>query len=424
MSVIPPPNGCYPTPLRSDWNFVSRHRPIVLVLSELPVSQLENRGCFHCKLMYDIFLGFVTLSFCRHVWWKAPWSTPPRRWWHFPTSHHQSTSRLSCTTAKFGNTSGCTQKTSTSWSSFSSTQRSSESTKRTISAPLAGGVSTRWSHDGRGWEFAGEGEGTNKKEVLFPETQFPNYVLLFCFHPATLWTMCVGVSLASLCRKNLRCLLSFVHWKSPQTCSERKIENLSVPDGENTSSCGSLSEFPVLWRQETQTGTQYTACVLTQCFVDLTRWQVEVLNKTADRTRTETFDAVMVCTGHHADPYIPDFPGDQDFQVTLHICAQKNCINFLACNFPGNVKCKRTCAQENVWNFVVHPVMWHRPFNSVRQAVQCGWGSSTTTRMMRKAGVQKATSISTAWPKNSHLGSTVGQTDLKWKIDSLPFWSS
>ena len=29
---------------------------------------------------------------------------------------------------------------------------------------------------------------------------------------------------------------------------------------------------------------------------------------------TETFDSVLVCTGHHADKNIPSFPGLSDFQ--------------------------------------------------------------------------------------------------------------
>ena len=42
---------------------------------------------------------------------------------------------------------------------------------------------------------------------------------------------------------------------------------------------------------------------------------MEVKDKKTGEIQRETFDGVMVCTGHHADAYIPSFPGDNEFQV-------------------------------------------------------------------------------------------------------------
>jgi len=41
------------------------------------------------------------------------------------------------------------------------------------------------------------------------------------------------------------------------------------------------------------------------------RWLVEVKfeHPTSDLTRTEVFDYVLVCAGHHREPYMPDYPG-------------------------------------------------------------------------------------------------------------------
>ena len=35
---------------------------------------------------------------------------------------------------------------------------------------------------------------------------------------------------------------------------------------------------------------------------------------TTSEVSTETFDAVLVCTGHHCDKNMPTFPGLEDFQ--------------------------------------------------------------------------------------------------------------
>lgn len=44
----------------------------------------------------------------------------------------------------------------------------------------------------------------------------------------------------------------------------------------------------------------------------------EPSNFRTNNTATETFDGVMVCTGHHTDPYWPDpFPGQNAFRGKL-----------------------------------------------------------------------------------------------------------
>lgn len=44
------------------------------------------------------------------------------------------------------------------------------------------------------------------------------------------------------------------------------------------------------------------------------KWSVTTRDVTTGRTEDHVFDAVMLCTGHHADKNVPDFPGLQDFQ--------------------------------------------------------------------------------------------------------------
>ncbi|KAL5017097.1 hypothetical protein ScPMuIL_006686 [Solemya velum] len=44
------------------------------------------------------------------------------------------------------------------------------------------------------------------------------------------------------------------------------------------------------------------------------RWDVRVRSEVDGSVLTETFDGVMVCTGHHSYPHIPDFPGMDKFK--------------------------------------------------------------------------------------------------------------
>ena len=52
------------------------------------------------------------------------------------------------------------------------------------------------------------------------------------------------------------------------------------------------------------------------------RWDLRIKDLEASGAeRTETFDAVLVCTGHHADKKLPNFPGHEEFkgqQVHTH----------------------------------------------------------------------------------------------------------
>ena len=55
------------------------------------------------------------------------------------------------------------------------------------------------------------------------------------------------------------------------------------------------------------------------------RWTVRVL--AAGVARTETFDALVVCSGHHRDPFVPDYPGT--FAGTIvHSSAYKRAERF------------------------------------------------------------------------------------------------
>lgn len=39
------------------------------------------------------------------------------------------------------------------------------------------------------------------------------------------------------------------------------------------------------------------------------KWSVTTRDVTTGHTEDHEFDAVMLCTGHHADKNVPDFPG-------------------------------------------------------------------------------------------------------------------
>ena len=49
-------------------------------------------------------------------------------------------------------------------------------------------------------------------------------------------------------------------------------------------------------------------------FTTTGKWNLTMMDKKTGKTTEEVFDAVMVCTGHHADKHIPHFPGIDDFQ--------------------------------------------------------------------------------------------------------------
>lgn len=48
-------------------------------------------------------------------------------------------------------------------------------------------------------------------------------------------------------------------------------------------------------------------------------WKLCLRDVATDAKRTEYFDAVLVCTGHHGRPYIPTFPGQKAFRGNEHL---------------------------------------------------------------------------------------------------------
>nr|KAG5714537.1 hypothetical protein BaRGS_006983 [Batillaria attramentaria] len=49
-------------------------------------------------------------------------------------------------------------------------------------------------------------------------------------------------------------------------------------------------------------------------FAKMGRWDLQIRDHKSGEERTETFDAVLVCTGHHAEKNEPTFPGLSDFK--------------------------------------------------------------------------------------------------------------
>ena len=44
------------------------------------------------------------------------------------------------------------------------------------------------------------------------------------------------------------------------------------------------------------------------------RWDFRIRNRKTEEETVETFDAVLVCTGHHADKHQPKFEGEDTFK--------------------------------------------------------------------------------------------------------------
>ena len=44
------------------------------------------------------------------------------------------------------------------------------------------------------------------------------------------------------------------------------------------------------------------------------KWELVTRHAGSDSTETHTFDAVLVCTGHHAEKNVPSFPGLEIFR--------------------------------------------------------------------------------------------------------------
>ena len=43
-------------------------------------------------------------------------------------------------------------------------------------------------------------------------------------------------------------------------------------------------------------------------------WILKTKELENDKVSEETYDAILLCTGHHADKYVPNFPGDDIFK--------------------------------------------------------------------------------------------------------------
>jgi cation diffusion facilitator CzcD-associated flavoprotein CzcO len=44
------------------------------------------------------------------------------------------------------------------------------------------------------------------------------------------------------------------------------------------------------------------------------RWEALIRDLKTNEERTEIFDAVLICTGHHADKHMPHFEGEENFK--------------------------------------------------------------------------------------------------------------
>ena len=54
-------------------------------------------------------------------------------------------------------------------------------------------------------------------------------------------------------------------------------------------------------------------------FEETGKWNVRYFTKTSGQTVSETFDGVLVCTGHHTYPYLPTFDGVEKFKgISMH----------------------------------------------------------------------------------------------------------
>ncbi|XP_071820461.1 flavin-containing monooxygenase 5-like [Apostichopus japonicus] len=60
--------------------------------------------------------------------------------------------------------------------------------------------------------------------------------------------------------------------------------------------------------------TSITAVKRTDDFLSTGRWRVTIKDEKTGSTKEEIFDFVLICTGHHAKPNIPQFPGIDKFK--------------------------------------------------------------------------------------------------------------
>ena len=66
-------------------------------------------------------------------------------------------------------------------------------------------------------------------------------------------------------------------------------------------------------RQHIQFKTSVRSVRKTNDFETTGKWHVEIEDESG-KVKTECYDAVLVCTGHHASKNVPEFPGMKEFQ--------------------------------------------------------------------------------------------------------------
>ncbi|RUS76876.1 hypothetical protein EGW08_015367, partial [Elysia chlorotica] len=107
------------------------------------------------------------------------------------------------------------------------------------------------------------------------------------------------------------------------------------------------------------------------------KWKVEYLNHVTESHVQEVFDGVMVCTGHHSVPYVPEIPGLVDFRgQVLHSRFYKESTPFLgkrvvilgmgnsavdiACDLAKSAKQVYLCSRRGSW-IVPRTSFWGLP---------------------------------------------------------------
>ena len=60
--------------------------------------------------------------------------------------------------------------------------------------------------------------------------------------------------------------------------------------------------------------TEVVSVLKVEDFETTGRWVLKIKDVESAKERTEVFDAVLVCTGHHADKKMPNFAGHEEFQ--------------------------------------------------------------------------------------------------------------
>jgi len=59
------------------------------------------------------------------------------------------------------------------------------------------------------------------------------------------------------------------------------------------------------------------------------QWKIKVKNCETDEEQDLIYDAVMICTGHHTDKNMPEFPGMKDFKgKILHSHAYRHTAGY------------------------------------------------------------------------------------------------